>query len=102
MGRHPIGDKAMSAAERQRLRRERLKKQGMVFELVNSDLCGEYFDIQARIARAFRDLLREGHVPEELARLVVNHAVEVISPKSRIDRLFFKKKITEFLNSEEE
>jgi hypothetical protein len=76
MGRRPIGEQAMTAAERQQRRRDRLKaamakqaKQGAArTQQANRALRAELARLEA--AGTFFDLLRD--TPEEIARQIVN------------------------------
>ena len=101
MGRQPIGKQAMTAAERQKARRERLKAQGLEARYVNPDFEGEYFSVQHRLAQAVKTLLAQGQISNQLCEILVNTALDVTSPKNRIDYLFIKKEIINYLNVED-
>ena len=98
MGRNPMGDTPMSNAERQRAHRERIKRQGLVAEYVNQDLRGDYFDVEARLAKALRGLVHSEVLSEEICKRIMSDAVGIIPPRNRIDMLFIEKKLNEYLN----
>lgn len=102
MGRRPLGETPMSAAERQRLCRERIKMRGLTVEYVNPDLRGEYFNVEARLARAVSSLIEDGTISDDLALIIKSRAVTIIPSSSRVDMLYIEKNITNYLKLKEE
>lgn len=98
MGRHPLGTVALTNAERQKLYRARLKRQGLVSEYVNKDLRGDYFDIEARLSMALSLLISNGDLSEDIKRNIVHLATHIIPPLNRVDTLFIEKKILNYLD----
>jgi len=95
MTREPINDRPMTDAERQRLRRLRLKERGLEQYLVKGK--GGYFDEKIRIALAVEHLAQCGELDEDFKLKLIDAAIEVLPPDSNSDRLYIEKIITEFL-----
>ncbi|MDR2826224.1 MAG: hypothetical protein LBV76_05455 [Deltaproteobacteria bacterium] len=101
MGRRPLGEAAMTDAVRQKLRRARLKAQGLVLEYVNTDTRGDYYSVEIRLAGAVRRLFGKGILPEEFREAIVAEALSVVPLKNRVDYLFMEKQLHEYLNRED-
>jgi len=102
MGRNPIGEEVMSAAERQRRRRQHLKEGGIVTTLVNKDLIDDYFSVSKRIADAVINLYTSGIIDDKLLSEITEEAINTPSPRSLIDAKFIRKKISEAFFVKEE
>ena len=99
MTREPINERAMTDAERQKLRRIRIKERGLEQYLVKGK--GGYFDEKIRIALAVENLVHCGEMDENFKIKLIDEAIEVLPPKSLSDRAYIKKIITEFLKSKQ-
>lgn len=102
MGRRPLGETPMSAAERQRLRRERIKMRGLTVEYVNRDLQGDYYNVDARLAKSIKSLIAEGVISHDLALTIISKAIAIIAPKNRVDSMYIHKMLLNYLNIQEE
>ncbi len=100
MGRKPIDDKPMTEAERQRKRRETLKQKNLFpFYVLGKN---GFFDERVRIASAVKQLAKDERLPDEVLSLIIEEAVNTPSVKRRVDRLYIKKRIANFLNQKSE
>jgi hypothetical protein len=93
-----MSSKAKSNAERQRVYRQRQKDKG-IFSIKVKGKDG-YYDERIRIAEALHIMAIKELINEELLDEIIEMAINVIPPKNRIDRIYLKRKLNEFLKGE--
>ena len=96
MGRTPEGDVAMSAAERQRRRRARVREQGLKPIWVKGS--NGAFDPRLRLALAIKTMIAEGEAEPDLVRRLVTLGGRSVSAVRRApERLYMEREIRRFL-----
>jgi len=86
---------AMSDAERQRKRREKLKAESQKSLLVRGD--GGEFDERIRIALAVKKLAKEGRITKECIALIAETSETVFPTAELSTRKYIKKIVNEYL-----
>jgi hypothetical protein len=86
---------AMTPAERQRKRREKLKLENLKSILVRGEK-GE-FDERIRIAIAVQNMAREGRLDDQVIESIIDEAVRSFPAQDKIKRTYIKKILTAFL-----
>jgi len=89
---------AMSDAERQRKRREKLKKESQKPLLVRGD--GGEFDERIRVALAVKELAAEGKLSDEIITLIAKKSETVFQTNEISTRKFIKKIVLEYLTGD--
>ena len=96
MGRTPDGDAPMSATERQRRRRARLRDQGLKPIWVKGS--NGAFDPRLRLAVAIKTMIHEGDVDADLIRRLVTLGGRSVSAvRTAPERLYMERSIRQFL-----
>ncbi|EHP5031025.1 hypothetical protein KPM64_003623 [Vibrio cholerae] len=91
---------AKSASERQQKRRQELKDQHLKSIYVRGK-DGEY-DERIRVALAVKNLALRGELPPDIVNLIIDEAAISIPTKDRVNELFVKKLITNYLSNDNE
>jgi hypothetical protein len=86
---------AMTAAERQRKRREKLRQESMKPILVRGEN-GE-FDERIRVALAVQSLAKEGLLPDEVLEKITARSELVFPNNDLVTRRYIRKIVSEFL-----
>ena len=89
---------AMTPAERQRKRREKLKQEHLKPFLVRGDN-GE-FDERIRVAYAVEQLAKHGRLDAETISLIVETSLTVFPSTNRINQQYIRKIVTEYLETQ--
>jgi hypothetical protein len=87
---------AMTDAERQRKRREKLRASSTKVLLVRGD--GGYFDERIRVSLAVRKLALEGLISKDIIELIAKTSETVFDTDKLSDRKFVNKIVTEYLS----
>jgi hypothetical protein len=87
---------AMTDAERQRKRREKLRASSTKVLLVRA--AGGYFDERIRVSLAVRKLALEGLISKDIIELIAKTSETVFDTDKLSDRKFVNKIVTEYLS----
>lgn len=90
---------AMSDAERQKKRRERLKDEGKRTLLVRGTN-GEY-DERIRVAFAVKKLAEKKMIPEDVLDLIITASSSVFENEDLLTQRYIKKLVSEYLYAKE-
>ena len=85
-------------AERQKRFREELRRNGMKVLYVRGS--GGEFDERIRIALGVQKLAAEGALPPAVLDVIIKAAVDVIPPVDRVNELFIRKLLNNYLSGE--
>ena len=85
----------MTAAERQRKRRAKIRQESMTPMLVRGE--GGEFDERIRIALAVQSLAKDGELPAEIIEKIISRSELVFSDNDLVTRKYIRKIVSEFL-----
>ena len=92
-------DLVKSNAERQRLFRQRREEKGICSIPVKGE--NGYFDERIRIAYAIELMGKEGELPPKFRKKLLEYSIAAIPPKNRVDELYIRGKLNQFLSQKE-